>query len=74
MVRRNPGRKGWKTLIRPVGAIRDDAVHDPGHACTASRMRALKLRRQCTRMARSCHAYASRAGGAPISYAGRMPV
>ncbi|WGS43742.1 hypothetical protein LFL97_09565 [Burkholderia sp. JSH-S8] len=30
MVRRNSGRKGWKTLIRPVGAIRDDAVHDPG--------------------------------------------
>ncbi|WP_155670731.1 hypothetical protein [Burkholderia stagnalis] len=38
MVRRNPGRKGWKTLIRPVGALRDDAVHDqrthaPHHAC-----------------------------------------
>ncbi|EPZ86641.1 hypothetical protein BURCENBC7_AP6736 [Burkholderia cenocepacia BC7] len=28
MVRRNSGRKGWKTLIRPARRVRDDAVHD----------------------------------------------
>ncbi|OXI34629.1 hypothetical protein CFB89_07775 [Burkholderia sp. AU16741] len=28
MVRRNSGRKGWKTLIRPAWRVRDDAVHD----------------------------------------------
>ncbi|MFP3501878.1 hypothetical protein [Burkholderia sp. SIMBA_062] len=29
MVRRNSGRKGWKTLIRHAGRVDDDAVHDP---------------------------------------------
>ncbi|WP_185500322.1 MULTISPECIES: hypothetical protein [unclassified Burkholderia] len=29
MVRRNSGRKGWKTLIRHAGRVGDDAVHDP---------------------------------------------
>ncbi|MBR7961295.1 MULTISPECIES: hypothetical protein [Burkholderia] len=28
MVRRNCGRKGWKTLIRHAGRVGDDAVHD----------------------------------------------
>ncbi|ERJ40707.1 hypothetical protein L810_3267 [Burkholderia sp. AU4i] len=28
MVRRNSGRKGWKTLIRSARRVRDDAVHD----------------------------------------------
>ncbi|RQV11756.1 hypothetical protein DF039_25160 [Burkholderia cenocepacia] len=28
MVRRNSGRKGWKTLIRPARRVRNDAVHD----------------------------------------------
>ncbi|RQU16191.1 hypothetical protein DF153_21605 [Burkholderia cenocepacia] len=28
MVRRNSGRKGWKTLIRPARRVRDDAVHN----------------------------------------------
>ncbi|MCB4347682.1 hypothetical protein LA345_27775 [Burkholderia vietnamiensis] len=28
MVRRNPTRKGWKTLIRRTTRVGDDAAHD----------------------------------------------
>ncbi|AXK65430.1 hypothetical protein CN645_18810 [Burkholderia sp. IDO3] len=61
MVRRNSGRKGWKTLIRPAWRVGDDAAQDPCMQSPCRARHALKRRSRCTRMARSCrrHAFAS---------------
>jgi hypothetical protein len=37
MVRRNSGRKGWKTLMRRARRIRNGAAHD---RCTRASLRA----------------------------------
>jgi hypothetical protein len=40
MVRRNPARKGWKTLTRRMRRVRNDAVHDGRGPARCRRIRA----------------------------------
>ncbi|WP_081077905.1 hypothetical protein [Burkholderia pseudomultivorans] len=47
MVRRNSGRKGWKTLMRRARRVRDDAVHDPA--------RTHRFARRCAERMRAMH-------------------